>query len=548
MKNIVKTSLFISIVLSVAVLFHSCDDYFTNPLKDKDSGEDINLLIVDFNFFKTRMSFNITDAKSGELIQAEAVIKFTGKNANDIVTYTGEKNQEYQTTIGQLELTTDPNIAISANSPFEFNVTVEIKGYTSLTRAISIQNEGIKTYELSLSKISDQNETVLNGGIDSESDTVFHFIAPNPGFKSAMVSETPYKIGYTVTISNLLKFTDSSNQLIFNNKDEVLYAYKNDPENFIKVTISSFSDYQPGIEVVTIEGQTRNALFHKLETGNLTSLVIAGKKVGSLNGGVITSEGTNSADFFPKTLTFANFENNSWKMLGTNIIHNTLNFNYTLATVSKEELCAKGSSITFKSNVISSFAFVADVFDMENKLITTINLKGNFPETFIAENVPSKAVKLVFRDNNPSFKPIQPLQINNFCSGNYEINVEPASGYTQYQVVLKILCKDNKEVAIAPTYNAEIKIKNSGNPWQGINMKGGVVDVLAKENEDYELRLLWKSEWETSTFSTKFDANGNYLGIPEKDAKVVSNKLPDGRIRISVEKFFDQNICNDMGW
>jgi hypothetical protein len=548
MKNRIKISQLVSIVIMAIVLFPACEDYFVNPLKDKDTGEDINLLIVDFNFFKTRMTYHITDAKTGETINTEATVTFSGKNANDIVNYSGEKNQMYKTSLGQLELTTDPNISISANNPFEFSVTVTIKGYNTLTKAFTIQSDGIKTFELVLSKIADQNETILTGEIDPGSDTVFHFIAPVKGVKSATVSETPYKIGYTVTLSNLLKFKDEYGQLLFKSQDEVLKAYKNDPANFIKVSISSFTDYDPGIEVVVIGGIARNALFHKLETGNLTSLVIAGKKVGSLNGGIITSACTNAADFVPKTLAFVNFENNSWKITGTNIIHNILNFSYTLATVSGEELCPEGSSITFKSNVISSFAIEADVYDLDNKLLTSISFKGKFPETFVVENVPSKAVKLVFRDNNPSFKAIQPLSVSNFCSGSYVVTVDAAAGYTQYQVVLKALCKNNNEVAIAPTYSAEIKLKNIDNLWQGINMIGGVADILGKPNEDYELRLLWNSEWEYSSYSTKFDENGNYTGTPVPDTKIVTKKLPDGRIRISVEKIFDQNICDDLGW
>jgi len=547
MKNFVKISQILSVVLMTVVLFSACEDYFVNPLKDKDTGEDINLLIVDFNFFKTRMTYNITDAKTGEIIKTEATVTFTGKNANDIVNYSGEKNRMYKTSLGKLELTSDPNIPVSASNPFEFSVTVEIKGYNSLTKAFTVQSEGIKTFELALAKVADQKETELEGEIDP-SDTIFHFIAPVNGIKSASVSETPYKIGYSITISNMLKFKDESGQLLFKTQDELMNAYKNDPANFIKVTISSFTGYQPGIEVVTISGTARNAMFHKLETGNLTSLVIAGKKVADLNGGIINSECANPADFTPKTLTFVTFENNSWNMKGTKIAHNTLNFNYTLSTVSAEELCAKGSSITFKSNIISSFAIAADVFDQDNKLLTTISFNGKFPETFVVENVPSKAVTLIFKNNNPSFKAIQPLQIGNFCSGSYEVTVEPASGYTQYQIVLKALCKDNNDVAIAPTYSAEIKLKNSDNPWQGVNMIGGVVDVLGIPNTDYELRLLWNSEWEYSSYSTKFDENGNYAGAPIKDTKIVTRKLPDGRIRISVERIFDQNICDDLGW
>jgi hypothetical protein len=71
---------------------------------------------------------------------------------------------------------------------------------------------------------------------------------------------------------------------------------------------------------------------------------------------------------------------------------------------------------------------------------------------------------------------------------------------------------------------------------------------LGKPNEDYEIRLLWNNEWQYSSFSTAFDANGNYLGKTGVDTKVQSSKLDDGRIRISVEQIFDQNICDDIGW
>lgn len=548
MKNSVKINQVVSIFVMMVLFLTSCDDYFTNPFKDKETGDDINLVIVDFNFFKTRMNFKITDAKTGEIINKAATVTFTGKNANDIVTYTGEKNKTYTTSLGELELTTDPNYAISASNPFEFTATVEINGYNTLSNAITIPSEGIKTIELALSKVADQEITELTGEIDPENDTIFHFFAPDAGLKSAMASRIRYKISNTITISSLLRLKDESNQLLFNNQNEVMLAYQKDPTNFLKITLSRYTGYRPGIEMVTIDGKVRTALFQKLETGKLISMVVAGKKVSSLNGGIINSNCANPSDFIPKTLSFVKFENDSWKMTGTQITHNSLNYSYTLATVSVEELCEKGSSITFKSNVISSFAIDADVYDQDNNLITLLSFKGNFPETFTVENVPAKAVKLVFRNNNPSFKEIPALQIGNFCSGNYEVNVQPAAGYEQFQIVLKALCRDNNQVAIAPTYSAEVKVKNSRDPFQKVFMKGGVADVLGKPNEDYELRLIWNSEWEYSSYSTKFDANGNYLGTPEADTKIVSKKLPDGRIRVNIEKIFNQNICNDMGW
>ncbi len=534
------------LMLMTVVLFTACEDYFVNPLKDKETGEDINLLIIDLNFFKTRMTYHLKDAKTGETIQLDAKISFSGKNASDIVNYSGEKNQVYQTSQGQLELVTDPNVAISESVPFEFVVKAEIAGYNTFEKTVSIQSEGIKTIDLELLKTADENESELTGGTENDIDTVFHFSIPPAGLKSA--TTISYKINYTLTMSNLLKFKDVNGNLLFKSQEEASAAYKKDPANFIKVTIMSYNQYTPGIETVNLNGTTKKMLFHKLETGKLSSLMVAGKKVGSFNGGVISSECVNKADFLPKILGFAQIENSAWKMQGTAVVYNSLNFVYTLATVSEEQLCEKGASISFKSNFVSSFSIAADVFDLSGVQLTTLYFKGNFPETFVLENVPSKAAKLVFKNNNTAFKPISTLQVTSLCSGNYAVNVEPASGYQQYQIVLKAMCPDNLTMAIAPTYSAQIRLKNTNDLWQGVEMKGGVANVLGLPDREYEMRLLWNNEWEYSTYWTKFDANGNYTGVTEPNAKIVSKKLTDGRIQISVEKIFDQNICDDLGW
>jgi hypothetical protein len=546
MINSAKTNMARILILMTVVLFTACEDYFVNPIKDKETGEDINLLIIDLNFFKTRMTYQLKDAKTGETILANAKISFSGKNANDIVNYSGKKNQVYQTSQGQLELVTDPNVAISESAPFEFVVKAEIAGYNTLEKTVSIQSDGIKTIDLELLKTADENESELTGGTENNIDTVFHFSLQPEGLKSA--TTISYKVNYTLTMSNLLKFKDVNGNLLFKNQEEASAAYKKDPANFIKVTIISYNEYTPGIETVNLNGTNRKMLFHKLETGKLSSLVVNGKKVGSFNGGVISSECVNKADFLPKILGFAQIENSAWKMLGTTVIYNSLNFFYTLATVSEEQLCEKGASITFKSNIVSSFSIAADVFDLSGTQITTLYFKGNFPETFVLENVPSKAAKLVFKNNNTAFKPISTLQVTSLCSGNYEVLVEATSGYQQYQIVLKAMCPDNLTMAIAPTYSAQVRLKNTNDLWQGVEMKGGVANVLGLPDREYEMRLLWNNEWEYSTYWTKFDANGNYIGTVEPNAKIVSKKLTDGRIQISVEKIFDQNICDDLGW
>ena len=547
MKNKIKINSIKLVVWVFAFLVAGCSEYFENPLEDKETGENINLLIVDFNFFSTRMTYKLVDAKSGEIIRTDAKIKFTGNNANDIVSYAGEKNQIYQTAEGQLELTIDPNVKISSNSPFDFTVKVEINGYNTLSKGIIINSAGIKTFELLLSKKTDEEVTELTGKVDlGGGDTTFHFMAPAKGLKS-LNTETPYTINHSFSIDDLMLFRDSNGAPLFVSKAAAYQAYLSDPDNFIKVTMTSFSNYEREIDVVNFNGDIRSALFHKLETGTLTNLMIDSKVVANLNGGKIVTVCGNKADFLPLILGFVKFEDNHWNQLGETLNNETLNFSYTLATISDEVLCPTGSTIIFNSSVISSFSIDADVFDANNNFMTSMTFKGSFPDTFQVENVPAKAVKFVFRNNNPSFNEITPLEIPNFCSGIYNVNVSPAPGYLEYQVVLKAMCRNNPEVAIAPTYSAEVKLKNS-EIWQGIIMTGGVIDVLGKANEDYEIRLLWDNEWQYSSFSTSFDANGNYLGATGIDTKVQSKKLDDGRIRISIEQIFDQNICEDMGW
>ena len=546
MKNTIKYFSLAAFALFL-LFFPGCSDYLEDPLKDKETGEDINLLIVDFNFFDTRMSFKLLDAETGMSITEQAIIRFTGKNSSDIVNFAGEKKPEYVTSKGQREVTVDPNVAFSESSPFEFAVHVEVPGYNAFSKGIQLRNKGKKTIELKLSKVSDGDETDLTGEIDTtDGDTTIVFSMMN--LKSAAVEDKPYKINYSITIQDFLKFKDSDGHYLFSSSTEVMEAYNSDPENFIVMSINSYSEYEPGVDVINKDGVDVSVLFHKLETGSCTKLLVTGRTVADLNGGVIKSTCSYTGDAAPDIFGFAEFGIASWNILGTTNIYETPYFSYTLVEASTAPLCETGSEITFRSNAVSSFSIDADVYDMEGNLINTINFKGDFPETFVMENTPNEAVKMVFRNNNASFEEIPSLHIDNFCSGSYNVDVTQETGYVEYQIVLRAICPDNPTVAIAPTYSAEIKAKNSNDPWQGVDMVGGVVNLLGLPNQEYELRLLWEDEWEYSTYWTEFDENGNYLHETSDRAKISSKVLEDGRIQINVEQKFSQDVCNDVNW
>ncbi len=549
MKNIVKntTTKITAIVLLWAALA-GCD-MLDNPLKDKETGEDINVLVLDFNFFSTRMTFKLIDADDNSTISVPATLTFTGSNANDIVDFAGEKHTDFTTTQGQMELTIDPNVTISESSPFEFAVNVEAEGYNTLAQGVQFQSEGIKTIELYLVKTASEEENNLSGNINiSNGDTAIVFGAfAASSLKSSLADEKPYTIAYSISVSDFLKFKDASGNRLFSSSADVVAAYNASPSNFLKLSLNTYSNYPSGIDLVKENGIKTSRLFHKLETTRLNYIQVGGKKIANFNGGKISLTANYTGNREPEVFGFARFETDSWNILGATAAYENPSFNYTLVEASGDDLCSKGASITFSSNSISSFSIDADVYDMDDNFIYSLHFKGNFPETFVVENTPNKAVKLVFRDNNSSFETIPDLTIDNFCTGSYDVDITAKSNYKEYQISLKAICPEKQTVAMAPTYTGEIKMEGD-NQWQGINMKGGIVNILAAEGQEYQLRLLWEDTWEQSTFYTEFDAAGNYLHSSSDKTFIKSEKMEDGRIRINVTQEFKQSVCDDLGW
>lgn len=533
------------LLIAVLSFFSGCGEMLDNPTIDKDTGEDVNFIIIDFNIFDTRASYRLVDVSDNSLIITPAKIWFTGVNANDIVDYAGKKNEEYTTPQGQLELTFDPNVPVSNSSPLEFAVHVEAEGYHPLSQGIQINSEGKKTFELFLSKESDEEEITLIGGESPDDDGTFIFSFA-PATKSAVVAEKSYQISYAISKNDVVKFKDFHGEQMFANIDELNEALKNNPSGFLKLIIEKNNNYPAITDAISINGKTQTVSLQKLETGVIKGIRVNGRIVSDLNGGAIYSTANYSENPAPEVFGFVKFKNNSWTIQGTSIEHTVLNSYYTLASASLTPLCVTGNVIRFTSNIISSFSIDADFYDETGRKIMSNTFTGNFPETFTLENVPSRSANVVFRNNNPSFKPIADLNIANLCSGSYEVEVSPESEVVEYQIVFNALCADNPSIGIAPTYSGQIKIKNSTDDWQGVEMIGGIANITAKPNKEYILRLLWEDEWEVSTFSTEFDADGNYTG--KTNSNISCEKMEDGRIRIKIEHLFKQSVCDNMNW
>ena len=545
-KNISKVAA--AILLAVVLLFPSCDGMMDNPLKDKETGEDINLLLIDFNFFKTQITCNLYDANTKELVGQPATIKFSGKNGNDIVTFSGEKRTEFLTTNGQFELTVDPNVQVSASSPLLFAMNVDINGYVPMSKGVSFSSDGKKNIDFYLTKKTDQTQSDIGGGIDiNNGDTVIVFgYAPPSRLKSAKVEELPYKISWSVSVNDFLKFKDAQGNFLYTSSEALLAAYNANPEGFMYIKSNSTNNFSPWPDLLNKDGSVKSVILHILESGTLEYIMVGGVRVADFNGAEMKATATYTGTNTPDVFGFARFENNSWNFLGQPIVAKAMPYSYTLIEVFDNTLCQQGATISFNAGFKSSFSITADIYDANGKFILAQNFTGVFPASFVLENVPAVPAKLVFRNNNPAFKPMADLNVASLCSGNYAATVEAQQGYTGYQFVLKAFCADNPQVAFAPTYKGEYRIKNTNDPWQGGFMTGGVIDLLGKPEQEYEYRLLWENQWETTTFHSRFNADGSYP-YPS-DSNIKSEKMDDGRIRINISHVFKTSVCEKMNW
>lgn len=109
-------------ITAIAFASNSCSDLFNDPLKDKETNEDINLLLIDLNFFDTKVTLKFEDFDTGELLTGQNITaSIVGNNADKFVNLFGEKKEEWQTSSGIMELYLDPSYTFTAE-PLQLEV------------------------------------------------------------------------------------------------------------------------------------------------------------------------------------------------------------------------------------------------------------------------------------------------------------------------------------------------------------------------------------------------------------------------------------------
>lgn len=186
------------LALLIATLFisNSCSDLLNNPLKDKETGEDITLLLLDLKVFDTQLAVSLKDSKSGDVISDDKMqIFFTGKDADKIVDGNGKKDTIFNVPNGFLEVNLDPSIIPSEDNPVEFQV-VAISGsnlWVGFPKEVSITENGIYDIEIEMDELiggeefgGDEFEFLNFEQVELKSSTLGPLAATNPPFNLSL--------------------------------------------------------------------------------------------------------------------------------------------------------------------------------------------------------------------------------------------------------------------------------------------------------------------------------------------------------------------------
>jgi hypothetical protein len=131
MKNIIKSVKVFALLLATLFVSNSCSNMFDNPLKDKETGEDIPLLLIDQNVFDTQVMVYLVDAETGQAVIANNLnVYIFGDDADKVVDFEGKKRESYRASTGSFEFAIDPNVTPSLDKPLDITLYAETEdGY-----------------------------------------------------------------------------------------------------------------------------------------------------------------------------------------------------------------------------------------------------------------------------------------------------------------------------------------------------------------------------------------------------------------------------------
>lgn len=464
------------VALLFAILFttNSCSDIFDNPMKDKETGDDLTLLIIDPNVFDTKITVHLVDTVGNDMDGIEVFVAFAGEKASNIVSANGDKLEYFSTTDGALEVGIDPNIDISAANPFAFTVLVALK-------------------DRSWYAFPKDVELIQKGNVDIIVEMIpFNMVEMNASnqFKSAKLSPlAPGNEPFNIKFADQL--ISSSNGWAISNYGSAYYSGKTQYYSYFYPTVTKNGKLT----------STDLSIDPKLIDSYGTIVSYSG--IGLWRGANFQNEQAVNYTVYTGPFSFGSLFNDNYysgvtrKNItkcegGINIQveekygqTGTAKFNYTLSIKKRSYFAIDDYYRTEKvleGKIGSSpmpYTVNTGTFYYPN------NLSDDYISSFYDRYDENKLTLTLTGDGQYDLEPSQ-FEISNFCGQTYTVKAVPKSGLKPYKIIASFSCINNP-VGVAPTISGKYREQGTTEPWTYFNFSGGSAILQLKPGKSYSI-------------------------------------------------------------
>lgn len=464
------------VALLFAILFttNSCSDIFDNPMKDKETGDDLTLLIIDPNVFDTKITVHLVDTVGNNMDGIEVFVAFAGEKASNIVSTKGEKHEYFSTKDGALEVGIDPNIDISATNPFAFTVLVALK-------------------DRSWYAFPKDVELIQKGNVDIIVEMIpFNMVEMNASneFKSANLSPlAPGNEPFNIKFADQL--ISSSNGWAISNLGSTYYSGKAQYYSYFyptatkngKLTSTDLSIDPKLIDnygiIVSYSGiklwrginfENEQAINYTVYTGPYRFVSLFGDNYysGITRKNITKCEGGINIQVEEK-----------YGQTGT------AKFNYTLS-IKKRDYSASDDSYRTEKVLEGKIGSSSMPYTVNTgTFYYPNNLSDALAAIFYDKYDENKLTLTLTGDGQYDLEPSQ-FEISNFCGQTYTVKAVPKSGLKPYKIIASFSCINNP-VGVAPTISGKYREQGTTEPWTYFNFSGGSAILQLKPGKSYSI-------------------------------------------------------------
>lgn len=477
MKKILKSVKVLVIIVAALFVNNSCNNLFENPLKDKETGESLTMLLLDQNFFDTKLMVHLVDAQTGEELNNSVNIYISGDDADKIVDFNGNRNESYRVDGGYVEVAVDPAFVPSVETSLDIVVFAnsDDNSWYSLPTEVSLVQTGTNDVVISMYYQSEDDlEEVEEGGLFNILDEQIS------NLKSASL-ELTVPFTHSINTNKQGAYINKYDAIKYQDGYSVYFHY-----------LPKYQDTNYGTVNVTASNYTGNAQNLYGFYGNYFNN--AGNYVSS-NQLQTNSENSNIKNFYFYGATKENVEKcaSMFKVVinKTDQRPGTAKFQYKMTF-------SNGSEKTGFINV--NFPIIDSRTKAESYTATAIISSIYVP-------VNDKTTKFeIIPDGQYNFSKTTETYTDGPCGKEFSTDITTKTDLKSYKLITLVSCGSSDDltgsVASAPSISGKFFETNNTNAQTFFSLTQGVGVLQLKENTDYTIEAKYNSSSVSFNFTT----------------------------------------------